>query len=101
MINKDLPVILCGDFNESPFDDVRKNLNSSDFNLTDPWFNQQLDECESHHSFKGSREDGARIDWILHDKNKFQCHDIFMNKESFDGVYPSDHFPICATLSAK
>ncbi|WP_412470395.1 endonuclease/exonuclease/phosphatase family protein [Oceanospirillum sp. RT-1-3] len=100
-VRADYPIILTGDFNESPFEKVRKVLDESDLNLTDPWLDLGHEECESHHSFKGFREDGSRIDWILHSKDTLKCEEIHLHKESSEGIYPSDHFPVCATLSAK
>lgn len=100
-VRSNLPIILTGDFNESPFGEVRSIINRRGVNLTDPWFDMKLPECESHHGFKGFREDGSRIDWILHSKNTLQCEKILMHKESLDGLYPSDHFPVVATISAK
>ncbi len=100
-VRADYPVILTGDFNESPFEKVRMILDHSDLNLVDPWFMQKHEECESHHSFKGTREDGSRIDWILHSKGTLGCIQIHLHKENENGIYPSDHFPVVATLSAK
>lgn len=97
----DYPMVLTGDFNESPFEGVRKEIDKSNLKLTDPWFTLGHEECESHHSFKGQREDGSRIDWILHSTETFDCVDIHLHKEKSSEVYPSDHFPVVATLSAK
>ncbi|AYF43335.1 endonuclease/exonuclease/phosphatase family protein [Halobacteriovorax sp. BALOs_7] len=100
-LRSDYPVILTGDFNESPFEQVRSIINQRIPELIDPWLEHKHEECESHHSFKGQREDGSRIDWILCSKDKLKCEEILMHKEESDGIYPSDHFPVVATISAK
>ncbi len=85
-------IILMGDFNDSPESEIRTKI-TQDLKLIDAWkiFNQN--EETSHHGFDGKAEDGARIDWILLDK-RIQAIESRMMKDSQDGKYPSDHFPI-------
>ena len=89
----DHPIILMGDFNADHDSEVRKEvLRTWDF-LHDPWHTLQLEEETSFHKFKGINNDGSRIDWILVDRS-VKTHDIYMDKTSKDGLYPSDHFPV-------
>ena len=89
----DHPIILMGDFNSDHDSKVREEIiNTWDF-LHDPWHTLQLKEDSSFHRFKGVNEDGFRIDWILVDRS-IKTHDIYMDKTSKNGIYPSDHFPI-------
>lgn len=92
---EELPIILLGDFNEAPNEKVREIISKSDLNLKDPWFFFNHPEEASHHSFKGFREDGTRIDWILN-SDKFEALEIYLYKENDQGIYPSDHFPVFA-----
>jgi endonuclease/exonuclease/phosphatase family metal-dependent hydrolase len=85
-------IILMGDFNDSPESAVRNKI-TSELDLVDAWkvFNQK--EETSHHGFDGTAANGSRSDWILLDRKikTTECHTI---KDSRDGKYPSDHFPI-------
>lgn len=95
------PMIIMGDFNESPLTSIKQNLMSA-FSLKDPWVEKKLPEETSHHNFKGAEAiSGERIDWILIPEN-FKCETIRMEKYvSSKGVYPSDHYPLLATVIPK
>lgn len=88
-----LPLILTGDFNEGPEAKVRQILNQLLPNLTDPWQSLSHAEEPSHHHFCPPTADGARIDWFLVDK-RFKTQEIFFDKTTEGGIYPSDHFPL-------
>ncbi|MBC7714434.1 MAG: endonuclease/exonuclease/phosphatase family protein [Rhizobacter sp.] len=96
-----LPLFIMGDFNESPLTEIREKLISS-FDLKDPWSEKNFPEETSHHGFNGDKSiDGFRIDWILIPKH-FECVDLHLEKRSYkDGVYPSDHYPLLATVIPK
>ena len=96
-INK-LPIIIMGDFNESPMTAINENLLHA-FDLKDPWIEKNYPEEASHHAFLGEKSPkGDRIDWILIPKN-FLCSDLKLEKKSFEnGIYPSDHYPLLATV---
>ncbi len=96
-IKDNLPIILAGDFNSYPHSDTYSNiLNSLD--LYDPWDNHNENEEGSFHSFTGNSSDNYRIDWILLQK-EIKCNDIKFEKHSSKGIYPSDHFPVKATIT--
>lgn len=88
------PLILLGDFNESPQHFIQ-DLLCENFALVDYWQEKKIQEETSHHSFEGSNQkDGHRIDWILVPK-LIECHDIFLfKKANTKGIYPSDHYPL-------
>jgi hypothetical protein len=68
-------------------------------NLQDTYRNIHPDDAATvgtAHGFDGRAGDG-RIDWILHD-NDFTTLDAEIVRTSYDGFYPSDHFPITAVL---
>jgi endonuclease/exonuclease/phosphatase family metal-dependent hydrolase len=94
-----LPVILMGDFNDSPESKVQK-LIFENLNLKDPWSELSHPEESSHHSFVGSNLQGERIDWILIPQN-FKTLEIRLEKKSFNKIFPSDHYPLLATLIPK
>ncbi len=92
---ENLPIILMGDFNDSPTSKVREFiLNSLD--LKDPWIECGHTEETSHHGFQGNPM-GDRIDWILIPQS-FSIEKIHLEKNSFNGIYPSDHYPLLATV---
>jgi endonuclease/exonuclease/phosphatase family metal-dependent hydrolase len=88
--NEKYPMLITGDFNESPFEDVREKINSQT-NLYDPWMEKKLEEETSYHKFEGTNPDGSRIDWILVDKF-FKTKSIKLEKSDLNGIYPSDHY---------
>lgn len=94
-----VPLIISGDFNTSPFSDVRKTLETNVSNLRDPWFDLGFEEETSFHKFDGKDPDGSctRIDWILH-QSPFKTNSIKMIKDHDDGLYPSDHFFIVSEI---
>ncbi len=93
-------LIILGDFNESPKTTIQSDLIDA-FKLKDPWTEKNYAEETSHHSFEGLEAvTGERIDWILIPE-KFECTMLVMDKQSVEGVYPSDHYPILATVVPK
>ncbi len=93
---KNIPMILMGDFNATPKGPVRQKI-SEELHLKDPWIEKSLPEETSHHGFIGDLASGDRIDWILVPKS-FAIKEIRMEKSVFGNVYPSDHYPMLATV---
>ena len=93
-------LVIVGDFNESPLTSIKSDLMNA-FGLKDPWIEKNYPEETSHHSFNGlDTVAGDRIDWILIPKD-FECSSLVMDKRSVGNVYPSDHYPILATVVPK
>ena len=86
-------VLLMGDFNERPGDPVYQKVQLAPIPWRDPWIEHDKKEEESYHNFKGKLKDGHRIDWLWADK-RLRCKEIFLDKFSENGIYPSDHFPL-------
>lgn len=88
------PLILLGDFNESPQHFIQ-DLLCENFALIDYWKQKELAEETSHHNFQGENQaSGHRIDWILVPE-LIKCDELFLFKESSEnGIYPSDHYPL-------
>lgn len=93
-----LPVLLMGDFNSGPGGPTHglllENCHQS---IKDPWIEHNLPECPSTHRFGTSAPRPERIDWILIPKT-WGCREISMDKSARNGVFPSDHYPVKATL---
>ncbi|MBU2489482.1 MAG: endonuclease/exonuclease/phosphatase family protein [Proteobacteria bacterium] len=93
------PVVLAGDFNAPP--------GSSCYNLFvstapeaggAPPFSDPFDESfgPTHHRFTGTPDPKTgRIDWILY-RGPVTCTRREILHDSFEGRYPSDHFPVYA-----
>ncbi len=99
--DSNLPFIICGDFNQSPFSEIRTLLIKGISNLYDPWIEFKKQEETTFHKFKGKlnkEEEGARIDWILLDK-AIKTQSIDIDKYCKNGKYPSDHFAIKGRFS--
>ena len=96
----DLPVMLMGDFNDTPDSGVHRVLTRPETVLSDTW--ALLEKTEgpdsfTHHGFKGVPQ-VARMDWILVSAafNVVEARVIYDQEKGF---YPSDHFPYMAVLS--
>ena len=99
-----VPVIVTGDFNADQGGDAYRRMRGlDDFdtvrNLADSYrliHPGDSDTVGTAHGFDGIAGDG-RIDWILHDNDLMTLH-ANIDRTSFDGRYPSDHFPINAII---
>jgi endonuclease/exonuclease/phosphatase family metal-dependent hydrolase len=98
-IEFDGPLIICGDFNSRVGGVVHQSL-IDELSLIDPWKTLSMNEETSYHQFKGNLDSGHRIDWILHSTH-FICREIKLIKDSSNGLYPSDHFPVFCDIILK
>lgn len=94
------PVLLAGDFN-CGFQSLPWNImtGAAEYdgvtgNMTDTWVELGLTEEGTYHAFTGVTS-GNRIDWVMHNDG-FKGISAEILKSSYDGIYPSDHFPIGA-----
>ncbi|MCL4177617.1 MAG: endonuclease/exonuclease/phosphatase family protein [Verrucomicrobia bacterium] len=99
-LKTDLPVVLVGDFNatagNNPAYDVLVNPSA----LTDTWpaaAARRGDIVKTFHGFHGPTAGDDRIDWILM-RGPVTCLDTEILTCQRNGQYPSDHFPVVATL---
>jgi endonuclease/exonuclease/phosphatase family metal-dependent hydrolase len=93
------PVILTGDFNDSPDSSVYRLLTGSEVGLVDSWVELGLPEGEvsmTHHDFHGVPQKW-RMDWVLASR-ELRAVDARIVRDHLDGRYPSDHFPFFADL---
>jgi endonuclease/exonuclease/phosphatase family metal-dependent hydrolase len=99
-----IPVIITGEFNADQGGTAYRRMTGLDDADTVRNFDDTYREIHpgdsdtvgTAHGFDGIAGDG-RIDWILHD-NDFTTIDANIDRVSYDGRYPSDHFPINATI---
>jgi endonuclease/exonuclease/phosphatase family metal-dependent hydrolase len=95
--SNDCPVVVMGDFNDSPESEVRRTVVSGFPGLQDSWKLYNSQEETSHHSFQGEMQNGARIDWLLVDE-KLKVLSSKMDKSQENGLYPTDHFPVITRI---
>lgn len=100
---EDLPLIIMGDFNATPNSKVIKNFSRTKINnkrcIAVQEFNRNLYKSSTMGKFKG-KEKGLHIDYIFVSEDIEIIHaDII--KDSRDGKYPSDHYPIIADIKIK
>ena len=76
---------------ETPVDETRF--------LTDTYRNKHADSGSvgTAHGFDGTAGNN-RIDWILHTDDGFDTIEANIDRTSFNGRYPSDHFPVNAIV---
>ncbi len=87
------PLILAGDFNESPEQPVFQELVQDGGPFVDTWRTCHAPgaEASTQHFFDGSPR-GARIDWILVTP-PFRVRRVAIVTDNQDNRYPSDHYP--------
>lgn len=95
------PVIVTGDFNCGPGSPPYEVLTGDRGNLAelhDAHAALGLAETDvgTYHGFQGKRS-GQRIDLVLFNR-RFEPLDSTIDRRTFEQRYPSDHFPVTATL---
>ena len=93
------PIIIMGDFNDSPESPVHWTLTAPETDLRDTW--QVLGHKEdinsfTYHGFQGIPQK-TRMDWILISSH-FRVTEGHIILDHSVGRYPSDHFPYMATM---
>ena len=99
-----LPMILMGDFNLSPKSDShalfcgKKEMDGLKGRFIDAWIaaGKSEQDAGTYHGFKGDRS-GDRIDWILNTP-ELKMKNIQIIYDNRDGRFPSDHFPVIASV---
>jgi endonuclease/exonuclease/phosphatase family metal-dependent hydrolase len=94
------PLVVLGDFNCPPGSEPYRILTEKGRNLA-AFVDAQGEQAPAvtggtFHAFTGQPE-GGRIDWILVNR-RFKVTAWEVDRRDFDGRYPSDHFPVAATL---
>lgn len=92
---KELPSIIMGDFNAYPLSDAIKTMVQAGFENVYSYYNEKIG-C-TFHQFEGVTE-GEPIDYIFTSPD-IQIEDVHIDRQSFDGRFPSDHYPIIANVN--
>lgn len=98
-----LPVIIMGDLNtqesENPYFRLIGNEDPAGLQLTDTYryvYPRKKDDEVTCHGWKGGTY-GNRIDFIFH-SNEFYSGRAMIEHNRVLGKYPSDHYPVTATI---
>ncbi len=99
----DDPVVILGDFNcdedSEPYQVLISGGQGDLFELMDAYRTvnpERLEDEATYHGFRGVRE-GSRIDWVLHGP-AIQVLAAGIDTTHEGLKYPSDHYPVTATL---
>ncbi len=99
----DLPLLVMGDLNSSEDTPAFKTLiaakGATDRKLADSYRELHPERSPKESSFNewDGKTKGARIDFILH-TSEFTPVSAEIVRTSYDGRWPSDHYPVTATL---
>ncbi len=93
---KDYPLVLMGDFNTNIQSAALKKLVKSELNLVSVCTNQNT----MHHGSGKSKTDKLPIDYIFIN-NRLEVLEAHVITTSFNGIFPSDHFPIICEVQIK
>ncbi len=98
-LKTDLPVILVGDFNAAAANNNVYAILVGDEKFHDTWqtAKERGPQVATFHDYRGATPNGPRIDWIL-TRGAVRARSTEIVTFAKDGQYPSDHFPVVATL---
>jgi len=99
-LKTDLPVVLVGDFNATAGANKAYDILVGQGGFTDLWL--AADErrgrtVKTFHNYRGPEEGDGRIDWIL-SRGRVHADWARIITMERNGQYPSDHFPVIASL---
>jgi endonuclease/exonuclease/phosphatase family metal-dependent hydrolase len=97
-LDNSLPTVILGDFNAGPSSECYKTFTQPShglFPLETGFKNAFLPPFPgTHHGFTG-KHNGEHIDWILY-RGGINRKNADIVTDLFNGIYPSDHFPLIA-----
>jgi len=98
-LKTELPVIVVGDFNAAAGKNKAYETLVGSGYFVDTWdaAAERGPAVGTFHDYRGPREGGARIDWIL-SRGPVETLATEVVTFQLDGQYPSDHFPVMARL---
>lgn len=90
-----LPSILMGDFNAT---EDSKTYKSAMEHFDDTKFRAAETMDAGTYQNWGRESEPPCIDYMMISKKGFEVDKYFVQTDTYEGVYPSDHFPVCAIL---
>jgi endonuclease/exonuclease/phosphatase family metal-dependent hydrolase len=97
-MDRDVPVLLAGDFNVPAGKSDSYDILTAD--LTDTWSSARRRSrvFATWHGYRPLRPDGNRIDWILA-RGAVTVDSVAINPFAIGGQFPSDHLPVQALIT--
>ena len=96
---KNDPVILLGDFNLRPTEEPIQNI-ASEMNNARDISKMVYGNIDTWNAFKFKEKPNGGIDYIFVNKHQKLVVEKFATiTDSYDLKYPSDHFPVMATIT--
>ena len=96
-----IPLVVMGDFNCAAGSSVPFTILTADSGLVDTWRSAETNLPESppntFHGYQLPLFEGERIDWILV-REPMRVRNAAVVMDHDHGQYPSDHFPVTATV---
>lgn len=99
-LNKqDYPVVLTGDFNSQPDSEPYKIITTqlTDSKIADK--NMSMGPGGTFNGFDAGKPATERIDFIFTSKNRINVLNYYVLRESKDGRFASDHFPVVVEIT--
>ena len=93
------PVVLMGDLNDEPDKKIIKRLSRKFTDTKTANKNSSSEMDATFNAFKFGEKHTRRIDYIFLSKKDFKIKNYFVPKESKNGRYASDHFPVITIVS--
>jgi endonuclease/exonuclease/phosphatase family metal-dependent hydrolase len=96
-----LPVLLVGDFNAVARANKAYDILTGEGGFTDTRFSAARrvgEDFATFHGYKPPTPNGPHIDWIL-SRGAVTTHETEVVAFQQGGQYPSDHFPVAATVT--
>ncbi len=93
------PVVLTGDFNAQPGDEPVKYIASYMTNCRQVSLQNPYGPADTWNAFRFDQQPEGCIDYIfIAPASKWKVHKFATITDSYNQKYPSDHFPVMATL---
>lgn len=97
---KNVPIIITGDFNATPDDEIIKYLKSNYFDAFSTSCQKPYGNSGTWNGFDFNKIPENRIDYIFYDKtSKIKVQKFITIDDFYNFKYPSDHLPIMANFS--
>ncbi|MCQ2462424.1 MAG: endonuclease/exonuclease/phosphatase family protein [Clostridia bacterium] len=93
-----LPAVIMGDFNAKEASETYKSATA---NFLDAKYQTENAVAGATYQNWGQKPDNENIDYFMISKKGFTVEEYKVISETYDGVYPSDHFPIFTVISLK
>lgn len=93
--SKNLPALLMGDFNCVLNTQAIHKANET---MADIGIGFEDENAITHNNFEFESKNHAKLDYIFETKDAFQIISYEVVSKTYNGVFPSDHFPIFAKV---